>query len=70
MSQDNFCRLESFRWLFCLTWKLLANLDLLQVDLTSFLASGVSFLGRVVANRATKSREVILNRTKDFFESL
>ena len=70
MSQDNFGRLESFRWLFCLTWKLLASLDLLQVDLTSFLASGGSFLGRIVANRATKSREVILNRTKDFFESL
>ena len=43
MSQDNFCRLESFRWLFYLTWKLLANLDLLQVDLTSLLASGGSF---------------------------
>ena len=32
--------------------------DLLQVDLTSFLASGASFLGREAAKRATKSREV------------
>ena len=50
------------------TWQL----DLLQVDLTSFLASGASFLGREPSKRATKSREVrrILNRTKDFFERL
>ena len=37
---------------------------MLQVDLTSFLASGASSLGREAVNRATK------NRTKDFFESL
>jgi len=35
-------------------------LDLLQVDLTSFLASGASLLGREAAKRATKSREVDL----------
>ena len=47
-------------------------LDLLQVDLTSFLASGASLAGREAAKRATKSREVprTLHRTKDFFESL
>ena len=47
-------------------------LDLLPVDLTSFLASGAILLGREAAKRGTKSREVprILNRTKDFFESL
>ena len=37
---------------------------MLQVDLTTFLASGASSLGREAVNRATK------NRTKDFFESL
>ena len=31
------------------------SLDLLQVDLTSFLASGASFLGREAAKRATKA---------------
>jgi len=35
------------------------GLDLLQVELTSFLASGAGFLGREAAKRATK----------DFFES-
>ena len=44
------------------------GLDLLQVDLTSFLASGAGFLGREEAKRATKLG--ILNRTEDFFESL
>ena len=44
------------------------GLDLLQVNLTSFLASGAGFLGREAAKRATKLG--ILNRTKDFFESL
>ena len=42
--------------------------DLLQVDLTSFLASGAGFLGREGAKRATKLR--MLNRTKDFSERL
>ena len=37
---------------------------MLQVDLTSFLASGASSLDREAVNRETK------NRTKDFFESL
>lgn len=32
------------------------KLDLVQVDLTCFLASGASFLGREAAKRATKSR--------------
>ena len=47
-------------------------LDLLQVDLTSFLASGASLVGREAAKRATKSREVprTLHRRKDFLESL
>ena len=31
------------------------SLGLLQVDLTSFLASGASFLGREAAKRATKA---------------
>ena len=44
------------------------GLDLLQVDLTSFLASGAGFLGREEAKRAIKLG--ILNRTEDFFESL
>lgn len=46
------------------TW----GLDLLQVDLTSFIASGAGFLGREAAKRATKLR--MLNRTKDFSERL
>ena len=37
---------------------------MLQVDLTTFLASGATSLGREAVNRATN------NRTKDFFESL
>jgi len=36
------------------------HLDLLQVDLTSFLASGTSFLGLEEAKETTNSREVIL----------
>ena len=44
------------------------GLDLLQVDLTSFLASGAGFLDSEAAKRATKLR--ILNRTKDFSERL
>ena len=50
-----------------------SQLDLLQVELTSFLASGASFLGRE-PERAKKSLEVFvprqLNQTKEFFESL
>ena len=38
------------------------RVDLLQVDLTSFFASGASFLGREAAKRATKSREVFVPR--------
>ena len=40
------------------------RIDLLQVDLTSFFASGASFLGREfeAAKRATKSREVFVPR--------
>lgn len=34
------------------------GLDLLQVNLTSFLASGAGFLGRQAAKLATRSREV------------
>ena len=34
------------------------GLDLLQVDLTSFLESRTSFLGHEAAKRPTKSREV------------
>ena len=45
-------------------WRPFRTIVLLQVDLTSFLASGASSLGREAVNRATK------NRTKDFFESL
>ena len=44
------------------------GLDLLQVDLTSSLATGAGFLDREAAKRATKLR--ILNRTKDFSERL
>ena len=46
--------------------------DLLQVDLTSLLASGGGFLSCKATKRATKSlSHAILNRTKDFFlESL
>ena len=44
--------------LICFDWLL----DLPQVDLKSFLASGASFLGREAAKRATKSREVDLSR--------
>ena len=50
-----------------------SQLDLLQVELTSFLASRASFLGRE-PERAKKSLEFFvprqLNQTKDFFESL
>ena len=50
-----------------------SQLDLLQVELTSFLASGASFLGRE-PERAKKSLEFFvprqLNQTKEFFESL
>ena len=50
-----------------------SRLDLLQVELTSFLASGASFFGRE-PERATKSLEFFvprkLNQTKDVFESL
>ena len=52
-------------------WRRWKQVNLQQVDLTSFLASGASFLGREAAERATKLREVaFVNRTKDFFESL
>ena len=43
------------------------DLDLLQVDLTSFLVSRASFLGE---RRSRERSRTILNRTKDFFESL
>ena len=52
-------------------WRRWKQVNLQQVDLTSFLASEASFLGREAAERATKLREVaFVNRTKDFFESL
>ena len=37
-------------------WTLRRNLDLLQLDLTSFEASGASFTEREATERATKSR--------------
>ena len=50
-----------------------SRLDLLQVELTSFFASGAIFFGRE-PERATKSLEFFvpskLNQTKDVFESL
>ena len=39
-------------------------LDLPQVDLKSFLASGASSLGREASKRATKSRKVDLSRLR------
>ena len=46
--------------LICFDWLL----DLRQVDLKSFLASGASLLGLEAAKRATKSREVDLSRLR------
>ena len=40
--------------------------DLLQVDVRSFLVSRVSFLARQAVERGTKSREVDLPRLKGF----
>ena len=39
----------------CLIFRSIDDLDLLQVNLTSFLASGASFLGRKAAKRYIKS---------------
>ena len=46
------------------TFSLFFLIDLLQVDLTSFLVSGASLLGHEAAERVTKSR--VINRTKGF----
>ena len=43
----------------CLIFRSIDDLDLLQVNLTSFLASGASFLGRKEAKRYIKSDEGI-----------
>ena len=45
------------------------ELDLLQVDLTSFLVNRARILGREAAKRATKSSSAIFNRTKDVGKS-
>ena len=42
------------------------HLDLLQVDLPSFLANAASFLGREKAKETTKSREVVLRRPASY----
>ena len=47
------------------TFSLFFLIELLQVDLTTFLASGASFLDHEAAERVIKLR--VINRTKGFF---
>ena len=51
------------------TFSLFFFIDLLQVDLASFLASGARFLGHETAERATKSRVIIKSDKGLFWKS-
>ena len=67
-------RLLPIGWSFSWDPSVGSQLDLLQVELTSFLASGASYLGRDPSERRSRYSEFFvprqLNQTKNFLKSL